>query len=298
MQLNKLGSSDIKVTQLGFGAMSLSGKDKLADINLIKEAYSKGINYFDTADLYAKGENEKLLGEALKGIRQDVILATKVGNVWREDGSGWDWNVSKDYLNKAIDASLIRLNTDYIDLYQLHGGTNADNYDEVIEIFERLKESGKIRTYGLSSIRPNVFQYYSEHSSIVSNMMQFSVLDTRPEEYFSSFESNNVSVIARGALAQGVLIGKSAKSYLTSDLDIVTYIQEQITSIAKSHGVSNLAIALHYVLKNAVVASALIGIRTAFQLSELLRAYQELSTLNANQLLDLGVDSHYKEHRD
>lgn len=298
MQLNKLGKSDIKVSQLGFGAMSLSGEDWLADMNLIKEAHSKGINYFDTADLYTKGENEKLLGEALKGIRQDIILATKVGNVWRPDGSGWDWNVSKDYINKAIDASLVRLKTDYIDLYQLHGGTNADNYEEVIETLERLKDAGKIRAYGLSSIRPNVFQYYSEHSAIISNMMQFSILDTRPRAYFTSFESNDVSVIARGALAQGVLIGKSAKPYLTADVSTVAQLQEQISSIAKYHGVSNLAIALYYVLQNSIVASALVGIRTTVQLLELLNAYEEISTLNANQLTHLGFDSHYKEHID
>ncbi|WP_164108451.1 MULTISPECIES: aldo/keto reductase [Sphingobacterium] len=298
MQRNKLGNSGIEVTQLGFGAMSLSGEDRLADINLIKEAYSEGIHYFDTADLYGKGENERLLGEALTGIRQDIILATKVGNVWHEDGPGRDWNVSKEYLNKAVDASLVRLKTDYIDLYQLHGGTNTDNCEEIIETFERLKETGKIRAYGLSSIRPNVFKYYSEHSAIVSNMMQYSVLDTRPEEYFTSFQSNDVSIIARGALAQGVLIGKSAKPYLATDVDTVTHLQEQITLIAKSQGVSNLAIALAYVLQNSIIASALVGIRNKAQLIELLHAYEEIRTLNANQFIPLGIDSHYKEHRD
>lgn len=298
MRLNKLGRSELNVSQLGFGAMSLSDKDMASGITLIKEAYAQGINYFDTADLYGKGENEKLLGEALKGFREEIILATKVGNVWRADDSGWDWNVSKDHINKAIDDSLARLQTDYIDLYQLHGGTNADNYDEVIETFERLKDKGKIRAYGLSSIRPNVFQYYAKFSHIASNMMQFSALDTRPKEYFDFFADNGISVIARGALAQGILVEKAAKDYLTLDMNTVTQIKEQISALAKAYGVSNLAIALRYVLQNSIVASALVGIRTKTQLYELLNAYDEMNSLNANELIEFSSYSHYREHRD
>ncbi len=79
-----------------------------------------------------------MIGKLLKPVRSKIVLATKVGNQWKNDGSGWDWNPTKDYILKAVDESLRRLQTDYIDLYQLHGGTIEDPIDETIEAFEQL----------------------------------------------------------------------------------------------------------------------------------------------------------------
>src|SRR5690606_2266600 len=115
------------------------------------------------------GANEELFGKALAAIRDKVILATKVGNAWQAGEDGWTWNPSKQHILKSVDASLRRLQTDYIDLYQLHGGTIEDNFEEIVETFERLKDAGKIREYGLSSIRPNVFLKYIQHAEPVSN---------------------------------------------------------------------------------------------------------------------------------
>ena len=95
------------------------------------------------------------------------------------DGTG---TLQKNIFSSAVDQSLKRLQTDYIDLYQLHGGTIEDPIDEMIEAFETLKAAGKIRYYGISSIRPNVIREYVKRSSIVSVMMQYSLLDRRPEE--------------------------------------------------------------------------------------------------------------------
>ena len=89
--------------------------------NLLLQAMEGGINYFDTADLYQHGMNESVVGEAFRDKRNQIILATKVGNQWKADGSGWDWNPSKKYILACIDQNLKRLQTDYIDLYQLHG---------------------------------------------------------------------------------------------------------------------------------------------------------------------------------
>ena len=108
-------------------------------IRIIHHAIELGINYFDTADLYNQGLNETLAGKALQSKRKEIVLATKVGNQWRADGSGWDWNPHKEYIITAVEESLRRLRTDYIDLYQLHGGTMEDPIDEVIEAFEAFK---------------------------------------------------------------------------------------------------------------------------------------------------------------
>ncbi|MDQ3289799.1 MAG: aldo/keto reductase, partial [Bacteroidota bacterium] len=174
MQYKVLGKSDLQVSTISFGCMSLSPNNPAESIRLLKEAFANGITYFDTADLYDKGENEKIVGQAFRENRQQVIIATKVGNQWRPDGSGWDWNPRKDYILKAVEGSLQRLHTDYLDLYQLHGGTLDDPIDETIEAFELLKQQGKIRYYGISSIRPNVIREYVKRSNIVSVMMQYS----------------------------------------------------------------------------------------------------------------------------
>ncbi len=160
---------------------------------LVQEALEQGINYFDTADLYQHGAVESVLGRAFSGKRKQVILATKVGNQWRPDGSGWDWNPSKNYILNEVDESLQRLQTDYIDLYQLHGGTLEDPIDEVIETFESLQKAGKIRYYGISSVRPNVIREYAKRSSIISVMMQYSLIDRRPEEEMLSFWKAEIS---------------------------------------------------------------------------------------------------------
>src|SRR5690606_22466686 len=188
-------------------------------------------------DLYQKGLNEQHVGEALKSIRQQVIIATKAGNQWRPDGSGWDWNPSKAYILKCADQSLRRLKTDYIDLYQLHGGTLDDPIDETIEAFELLKQQGKIRWYGISSIRPNVIRAYVKRSNIVSVMMQYSLLDHRPEEeVLDLLHQHGISVICRGAVAQGLLLGKSADHYLQYTDGEVTRVARTVAKVAAESG--------------------------------------------------------------
>ena len=144
MNKRKLGHSNIYVSEIGFGCMSLGTSENEA-IRIIHEAMDKGVNYFDTADLYDRGLNEEIVGKALKGKRHDVVIATKVGNRWTEQGNGWTWDPSKTYIKEAVKHSLRRLQTDYIDVYQLHGGTIDDPIDETIEAFEELQQEGIIQ---------------------------------------------------------------------------------------------------------------------------------------------------------
>lgn len=204
MKKRRLGTSELYVSEIGLGCMSL-GRDEKHARSLIDQALELGINFLDTADLYDQGLNEEFVGRALKSRRNDIILATKVGNRFEVGKDGWWWDPSKKYIKEEVKESLRRLGTDYIDLYQLHGGTIDDPIDETIEAFEELKQEGVIRYYGISSIRPNVIKEWLKRSNIVSIMMQYSLLDRRPEEWFSLIQEHNVSVIARGPLAQGLL---------------------------------------------------------------------------------------------
>jgi aryl-alcohol dehydrogenase-like predicted oxidoreductase len=295
MEYRTLGKSVLKISRLGFGCMSL---DPEATDNeyLLCRALDMGINYFDTADLYQQGKNESIVGKAFKGKRDRVVMATKVGNQWRSDGSGWDWNPSRAYILEAVENSLKRLQTDYIDLYQLHGGTLEDPIEEIIETFEQLKKSGKIRYYGLSSIRPTVIREYVRSSSLLSVMMQYGLLDRRPEEEMLEYlHAQGIPVLARGSIAKGLLVSKPKEPYLSYSADQVDAVKQALLSF--SHGKwTPLAAALQYAFYSEAVGSVVLGIRTGQQLTEALAAESSpvfhksqidlLRVLPANKYLD------------
>ena len=265
-----LGNSDLKISRIGFGCMSLDpGKPESESI--LNRALEAGINYFDTADLYNQGLNESMLGRAFQGKRDRVILASKAGNQWRADGSGWDWNPSPAYIQSCLEQSLLRLKTDYIDLYQLHGGTLDDPIDDIIEVFEKLKASGKIRFYGISSIRPNVIREYAKRASIISVMMQYSLLDRRPEsEVLPMLLNKEIGVLVRGGLAKGLLISDKAGSFLNYSAEDVRGVADAIKAITPVNG-SLLNTCLQWIFRNQAVSSTVVGIRTNEQLEDVLR---------------------------
>jgi aryl-alcohol dehydrogenase-like predicted oxidoreductase len=295
MKYSILGKSDLNVSKIGFGCMSLNNDQKENDI-LLNLAIDSGINFFDTADLYENGENEFKLGNILKGKRHQVIIATKVGNQLKASGNGLEWNPGKAYILDAVDKSLQRLQTDYIDLYQLHGGTINDPIHETIEAFELLKAQGKIRYYGISSIRPNVIKEYIRSSNMVSVMMQYSLLDRRPEEEcFALLEAANIGVISRGGLAQGLLVDKPAKPYLNWSATQVEQMVKVLHGMDGKHTAKN---AVRFVLQNQAIKSAVIGIRTLDQLKDFLTEsnFLNLNNQQYEQLRILPQDC-YADHR-
>jgi aryl-alcohol dehydrogenase-like predicted oxidoreductase len=303
LKKRRLGNSDLFVTELGLGCMSI-GTEEITARRIIDTALDEGINYFDTADLYDFGENEKIVGKALKEIRDKVIIATKVGNRWNPSKDGWSWDPSKSYIKEAVKTSLKRLGTDYIDLYQLHGGTNGDPIDNTIEAFEELKAEGMIRYYGISSIRPNVIREFVKKSSIVSVMMQYSILDRRPEEEaLPLLQDNGVSVVSRGPLAKGVLSERmlekaSEKGYLDYSLkelsEILPLLKEKVASAR-----SFTEVALQYNLANPAVASVVAGASSPEQIRNNAKAVrsQPLTVEEIALIKEVTKGNVYKEHR-
>ncbi len=298
MNYQTLGNSGLLISELSFGGMSLPDGDA-NNILLLHRALEGGINFFDTADLYHQGRNEELLGWAFHELRQEVVLATKVGNQLRPDGSGWDWNPRKSYILAAAEQSLRRLQTDYIDLYQLHGGTLDDPIDETIEAFELLKQQGKIRAYGISSIRPNVIREWVRRSQLSSVMTQYGLLDRRPEEEsLDLLHEKGIGVLVRGSLAKGLLVDKPAAPFLNYDAAAVQQAADAVGA-ASGRGRSRAATAIRFALNHPAITSAVVGIRTPDQLETTL-AVSNTPELTARQLGQLSATllaNRYAEHR-
>lgn len=302
LKKNRLGQSDLYVSEIGLGCMSL-GTDQSKAISLIHEALDKGINFLDTADLYDNGGNERIVGEAVRGRRADVILATKVGNRTIEGKEGWTWDPSKSYIKSAVKESLKRLQTDYIDLYQLHGGTLDDPIDETIEAFEELKEEGVIRYYGISSIRPNVIREYAKRSSIVSVMSQYSILDRRPEEeVLSLLADKGISLIARGPVAKGILTDqgckKAERGYLDYSGEELVELHKRLLELKNETG-SLSKLAIRYALSDPSVAVAIPGASSLEQLISNIEAGSAPipTSVEMEQIQRLSKPNRYEAHR-
>jgi aryl-alcohol dehydrogenase-like predicted oxidoreductase len=290
MQYRQLGLSTLMVSTVGFGCMSL-GQDEAENARVIGRAMELGINFFDTADIYEKGLNEEKIGKIFKGRRQRVMLASKVGNRWRGDGSGLNWDASREHILRSVEGSLRRLRTDHIDLYQLHGGTMEDPIDETIEAFETLQQQGKIRYYGISSIRPAVIGEYIRRSRIVSVMMQYSLLDRRPEEScLDLLKDHHIGVLARGSLAKGLLAGKPPAEFLEYSPAEVGAAADAIRIISDDHR-SPAQTALQFVLQHPAISSAVVGLRTTAQLEDILGGIKTTSGVAEGMIGGSGNNS-------
>lgn len=298
MKYRLLKRAGIHISEIGFGCMSLEPNQMQTD-RLLSAAFDGGINYFDTADIYQSGYNEEMVGKALQPFRKQVVLATKVGNQPRIDGKGWIWNPSKSYILEAVEKSLKRLRTDYIDIYQLHGGTIQDSREEVVEAFELLKEQGKILHYGISSIRPNVIHDYMENTGIVSNMLQYSLLDRRPEEEVLDWLSEKeVGVFVRGALAKGFLLNMNSSDYLGYNSQTIDLLKDKINSFSIEK-ITPFQLVVQWVLNRSTITSVVPGLRTKEQLLEALDYKKAMVSEKSifDQLSSVLPANVYQEHR-
>ncbi|MGW7985818.1 aldo/keto reductase [Staphylococcus shinii] len=287
MQKNVLRSG-IEVSELGLGCMSL-GTDYNKAEPIIDRAIEHGITYFDTADIYDKSINEDIVGKALKKYqdRDKIVIGTKVGNHLAQDGSTF-WDPSKAYIKEAVKASLKRLGLDHLDLYQLHGGTIDDPLDETISAFDELKQEGLVRAYGISSIRPNVIDYYLEHSDIETLMSQFNLIDNRPEALLDDIHAQKVKVLARGPVFKGLLTSNSNQALddkFAEGIFDYSYqeLGETIASIKEIE--SNLTgLTFNYLTSHDALGSIIVGASSVDQLDENVKNYQLSRDISLEQL--------------
>jgi len=213
MQYRTLGKTGLKVSVIGLGTMVHAGhfgpmkdEESLAAIDIALEA---GVNFIDTSDAYGAGYSETLLGNALKGRRDKVILATKGGNVMVGPNRG-KRIFAPQYIDDVLHGSLQRLQTEWIDLYQLHNpDVEVIERGEVWELLERRKKEGKIRHYGVSINTMAEGIAAAKGGRAETIQVEYNLLEQEPaQEIFPLAQSANVGVIARIPLKRGILTGK------------------------------------------------------------------------------------------
>ncbi len=234
MQKRTLGNSGIEVSALGFGCWAIGGPfwagtqplgwGEVSDeesIQAIHKSLELGVNFFDTADVYGAGHSERVLARALKGKREQVVIATKFGNMFDETSkqiTGSD--ASPAYIRAACQASLRRLETDYIDLYQLHKGDLSLEAAVIArETLEELVTDGLIRAYGWSTDDPNRAKVFAVGKHCVAVQHQLNVLEDNPV-MLETCERLNLASINRGPLAMGLLTGKFSSEIKLQSSDV------------------------------------------------------------------------------
>ncbi len=213
MEYRTLGRTGLRVSVIGLGTMVHAGHfgpmDDAESLGAIDAALELGVNFIDTSDAYGAGYSETLLGKALKGKRDKVILATKGGNIMVGPNRG-KTDFSAVYISRVMDESLKRLQTDYIDLYQLHNpNVEVIERGEVWDLLERRKKEGKIRYYGVSinKMEEGVAAVKGGRSDTVQ--VEYNMLVQKPaKELFPLAHKANVGVIARAPLRRSLLTGK------------------------------------------------------------------------------------------
>jgi len=301
MEYVNLGNTGLKVSRICLGTMTYGSPkwrewvlDEEASRPFIKQAFEAGINFFDTADIYSLGASEEVLGRALKdfgGRRETYVVATKVFNPMGKTPN--EAGLSRKHIMHAIDASLKRLGTDHVDLYQIHRFDPTTPIEETIEALHDVVKAGKALYIGASSMYAWQFAKYlsradaSGKTRFVSMQNHYNLVYREEErEMIPLCIDENVAVIPWSPLARGFLAGnRSKKDYgetaraKTDEFAHMLYYQEsdfavveKLGEIAKARGVSNAQVALAWILSRKGITAPIVGASKAYQLEEAVAA--------------------------
>jgi aryl-alcohol dehydrogenase-like predicted oxidoreductase len=317
MEYTTLGNTGLLVSKLCFGTMTfgdgrgifkaISGVGQAVADELVRTSIDGGINFFDTADNYTEGESEKILGQSLKNLnvaRKDVVIATKV---YSRVGPGRnDIGASRGHIMDAVEASLRRLQTDHIDLYQIHGNDSVTPVEETIRALDTLMQQGKVRYIGCSN-----WQAWKIAKALgISEFRNLARFDTLQAYYSIAgrdlereivplLEAEKVGLLVWSPLAGGLLSGKFNRTnqkvtdsrrteydFPVVDKERTWNILDVMAPIAKAHGCSPARVSLAWLLAKPVVTSVILGAKRLDQLQDNLAAVELTLTQDELRRLD------------
>ena len=308
------GKTGWRVSDIGLGcwqfggAITLDGKpDGWTGVNdtesdaTIRRAVELGLNFFDTADMYGWGHSESVLGRALKGVRDRVYVASKVG-YGRDADNHRTLNASREYIVRACEQSLNRLQTDHLDLYQCHLG-RTERWGEFLDAFERLQRHGKILQFGVSTNEFAVLRHFDERQNLAAVQTNYNLLQRQAEKEILPYcRARGIAVVVRGPLAMGKLAGRytPASRFAPQDIrtgwleteegrlafarDLATV--ERLRPLADKGGFTLAQFAIKFVLANVAVSTVIVGTKNREQLEPNVSAsvlpsltHEELATI-------------------
>lgn len=315
MKYRKLGNTGLIVSEVALGTMQFGGKMNMGNLGqedttrMVKFALDRGINFIDTADVYSLGESETLLGNALKGIRDEIVLATKVrlpmGENFNRSGA------TRVNIMHEIEASLRRLQTDYIDLYQVHGWDSNTPLEETLRTLNDLVRQGKVRYIGLSNLMSwqaataIATQERLGLEKYVTAQMYYSLVGRGIEHEFQSFaQYHNIGILVWSALAGGFLSGKYSNTnpapagtrfaesgqFVPFEKELGYRVIDALKKVAVRHDASLARVALAWTLKRPAISSVIIAARKLEHLEDNISAVELMLSEEDVRLLDAASD--------
>ncbi len=290
MNRRMLGKNGPMLSEIGFGAWAIGGSwgygwgpvDDSESIRAIQRAVDLGINWIDTAAVYGLGHSEEVVGRAVKGRREKVFIATKCGLVWDRRGVVRN-NLKSESIRRECEASLRRLQTDYIDLYQIHWPDPSTPVEDAWETLVRLKEAGKARYIGVSNFDVDLLKRCMMISHVQSLQPPYSMIMRKVEKEILPFcRENGIGVVVYSPLQSGLLTGKFDIKRLAPDdwrrkspmfrepfLSKALGFVERIRPVSEKYGKSMLQFAISWALMHPSVTSAIVGARNVEQIEEI-----------------------------
>ena len=318
MRKRMFGNSGLETSVIGYGGWPM-GRGMYGDfdddeaIRAARASYEEGVTLFDTAAVYGWGYGENLMGKALKGIRENVVLVTKGAREWVRDNpdrrSATVSDSDPKRLLTSIDESLKRLQTDYIDLFLIHWPDHNRAFSEPMDALEKAKAAGKIRYTGGSNFSVEMMAESRDSSPIVTNQIGYHIFDRRPEAEVMPFvKENGMGIMAYGSLSHGLLTGTwdadktfseddwrrgganfGINSWGPENLAANVAVVEKLKVIAADHGKTIPQLAIAWVLANDTVSVALAGSVTPGEATDNIGGDWEMSPELKNEIDDLVI---------